>query len=101
MQCTYKYADDYRCVAVAENGIDRCEEHKKVTRRVATRQNVAKRFPEVGKPVTRSQLRKPPPARPEYYDHTTPWICGLSGCDICKNKPTYDEYMSKYKKEKA
>lgn len=108
MRCRYIYTDGVRCImdGAFKNRRRMCEEHNLMTQ---MKEDKAKNDAKRDRPITLAEGR-PSRAKPKVeptlevkqkpryeevvsYDHTAPWKCGLKGCDICKDKPTYNEYM--------
>lgn len=91
-QCTYRYGDGHRCVFnLVDLDDEMCKDHKEETRIKRKQRRVD---------MQRQRVLPDNPAV-VYYDHTAPWHCALEGCDICKDKPTQKEYMTKKFGEKV
>jgi hypothetical protein len=103
MQCQYFYHDNAQCeLKAGRNKRNMCPSHNLITQRKEDkRKNDAKRDWTIagGRPSrAKKQNHKPGQQQeeaPVYYDHTTPWRCGLTGCRTCKDKPSYEEYFRK------
>lgn len=104
MRCQYFYENGKRCIITGQfkNKREMCPQHNLITQRKVDKakeyarrpKTISEGRPSRAKPGPRVNAKPPPDSGPIYYDHTAPWKCSLKDCDVCKHKPTYNNYMN-------
>lgn len=105
VRCNFWYSPEHRCKLRGHfnNWRVMCPEHNLLEQRKADKKRHKDRRPTTiadgrksrAKPKHEKVQEKPLPVQTEMYDHTAPWGCGLTDCNVCQSKPGYDEYMRK------
>lgn len=101
-QCQYRYKDQEQCIIKnLPPGKIMCPDHVLITQMAKDdakyyqrhKKRIEENRPSRAKPKVEKVDEKSKEDNPIYYDHTAPWRCGQSGCESCKNKPSYDDWV--------